>query len=149
MGKTLVALYENPAILQTVRKDLEAAGFTGNEIRTVRPSDFISHPDIGPDMLGISTGIKPEIGDYEEAVRRGHGLLAVTAALDKIGKAEPILVTHGAEDIDELAKQWGIEPAEAREDLGRREKARAGVFDKMTTQGGRSRGRGGVRIFVW
>lgn len=148
MGKTFVALYENPAILPTVRKALEAAGFTGNEIRTVRPADFEDHPDIGPDLLGISTGIKPEIGDYEEAVRRGHGLVAVTAAIDKIGAAEPILAAHGAEDIDELAKQWGIGRVEEK-GIGLREGPRKGVFDSMSAQSGRKRGQGGVRVFVW
>lgn len=148
MGKTYVALYEDPAVLPKVRKDLEAAGFTGNEIRTVRPSDFVEHPDIGPDMLGISTGIKPEIGDYEEAVRRGHGLVAVTARLEKVDAAEPILAAHGAEDIDVLAKQWGIGLADERK-LGMRTQPRKGVFEKMTVPAGRSRGKGGVRIFVW
>ncbi|MCW5962588.1 MAG: hypothetical protein KIT83_01010 [Bryobacterales bacterium] len=148
MGKTLVALYENPAILPKVRNDLEAAGFTGSEIRTVRPADFEVHPDIGPDVLGISTGIKPEVGDYEEAVRRGHGMVAVTAAMDKIGAAEPILAAHGAEDIDELAKQWGIRTVEENE-IGLRTTPRQGVFDKMSAQGGRKRGKGGVRVFVW
>ncbi len=148
MGKTYVALYENPAVLSNVRKDLEAAGFTGNEVRTVRPADFLDHPDIGPDVLGISTGIKPEVGDYEEAVRRGHGLVAVTAGSEKIGAAEPILAAHGAEDIDELAKQWGI-GRKPENELGLREGERPRVFDKMSAQGGRSRGKGGVRVFVW
>lgn len=148
MGKTFIALYENPAVLPKVRKDLEAAGFTGNEIRTVRPSDFVQHPDIGPDVLGISAGIKPEVGEYEEAVRRGHGLVAVTASMDRIDKAEPILAAHGAEDIDELTKQWGIGRADERK-LGLRETPRKGVLEKMTAQAGRSRGKGGVRFFVW
>jgi len=148
MGKTLVALYQKPSILESVRKDLELAGFTRNEIRTVRPSDFVDHPDIGPDMLGISTSVKPQIGDYEEAVRRGHGLIAVTATLDKIDAAEPILAQHGAEDIDSLAKQWGVGPVSAT-DIGLREKPRQGVFDNMSTQSGRTRGKGGVRVFSW
>ncbi|MCU0229657.1 MAG: hypothetical protein MUF01_18655 [Bryobacterales bacterium] len=148
MGKTFIALYPNPSMLQTVRADLETAGFTSNEIRTVRPSDFVQHPDIGPDMLGISTGVKPEIGDYEEAVRRGHGLVAVTAELGKIEKAEAILAAHGAEDIDELARQWGVGPVPTGQ-LGMREQPRARVFDKMSAQAGRSRGKGGIRVFVW
>jgi hypothetical protein len=147
MGKTFIALYEDPSVLGTVRKELEEAGFTHHEIKMFRPSDFDDVPDIGPDMLGISTAAKPDIGDYEEAVRRGHGMIAVTAALDKIDAAEPILAKHTVEDVDELVKQWKV--SESTKDPGRREGPRSGVFDRTVSQSGRKRGRGGVRFFVW
>jgi hypothetical protein len=148
MGKTFVALYEDPSVLGTVRKELEEAGFTRHEIRVVRPSDFDDVPDIGPDMLGISTAAKPDIGDYEEAVRRGHGMIAVTAELGKIDAAEPILAKHDAEDIDELMKQWTV-AEDRKKDVGAREQRRAKIFDRTVSQAGRTRGRGGVRVFVW
>lgn len=148
MGKTYVALYENPAVLETVRRDLESQGFTGNEIRTVGPADFEEHVDIGPDVLGISTSVKPDVGDYEEAVRQGHGLVAVTSDLDRIDAAEPILARHGAVDIDEMAKQWAVR-ATPEGNIGLREEPRKGVFDGMSSQTGRTRGKGGIRVFVW
>ena len=147
MGKTLVALYANPSVLGTVRKELEEAGFGRNEVRMVRPSDFNDIPDIGPDLLGISTSAKPDIGDYEEAVRRGHGLIAVTAESGKVDAAEPILAKHEAEDIDELMQQWKL--ALSKGDPGRREGPRPGIFDRTVSQSGRTRGPGGVRMFIW
>lgn len=151
MGRTLVALYDSPQVVGQVLQALRDKGFADDEVRAVQPSDFLERPPADTDVLGISGAAKPDIGVYEEAVRRGHGLVAVTAEERHLATGEEVLEEFGAVDIDLLSKQWQTEgwnnphtdlsPSTDDEDEG---PPRSGG----TVQMGRTRG-SGVRVFVW
>jgi hypothetical protein len=148
MGRTLIALYDNPAVLDLVRKELRRKGLEEAEIRTVHPADFREYAVADTEILGIGGVAQPEVGEHEEAIRRGHGLVAVTTEREHLDEAEDILSTLGAKDIKELASQWktsGWENPKGSVDIDTGED----VLQDSTTQAGRTRGKAGVRVFVW
>lgn len=148
MGKTLIALYDNPAIVDPVRDELLRSGFTEGEIRTIRPSDFQKYEVADTEILGIGGMAKPEAGEYEEAIRRGHGLVAVTTDTGQVDLAERVLDEFGAEDIDELASQWKTSGWENPHETLQTDTG-LDVLEESTSQTGRTRGKAGVRVFVW
>ena len=153
MPKTAVGLFENPAVVDDVVREIEALGFPRNEVRRLdEPATFetngvMSFPrlDFETDLIRELTRIgaaKAETQAHVEGLRRGGALVFATGADAKVESAADIMNRHGAVEIDETS---GPEPQLPHVVLGRMTPMRNGpVSAGRIRQPG-----GGACMFVW
>ncbi len=148
MGKTVVALYEGPQVARQAIKDLKEARFTPAEIRQVNTTDFEETKPRETDVLGVSGLAKPEVGEYEEAVRRGCSLVAVTSKSPEIVKAQEVLSRHHPIDLDLKVAQWRTSGWKNPYDAVRDQNPKRAIEDARV-QTGRDQSSTSVRVFAW
>ena len=148
MGQTLVALYDNAETAHEAAVALHAARFTDGEVRVVNPADFELSKPLSTDILGISGMVKPEIGAYEEAVRRGSSLVAVTSENPEVARAEEVLLRFHPVHLDQKVAQWRTKGWKNPYDELPTDQSME-VFDHERAQTGRDGSPATVRVFVW
>jgi hypothetical protein len=105
MTTTAVGLFEESSTADEVVAHLLASGFSRDEIKLVRRSDYDGTPGPDTDILKIG-GIPPEhAGRYWEAVSCGRVLVAVSAVAARADQAAEIMDRDGAIDVEECAAQ--------------------------------------------
>ena len=148
MGQTFVALYDSPETAHKAALALHKARFTDGEVRVVTPADFEVSQPLETDILGISGMVKPDIGVYEEAVRRGDSLVAVTSANPDAARAEAVLLGFQPVQLDQKVAQWQTagwkNPYDELPTDGSMQ-----IFDHERAQTGRDGSPATVRVFVW
>jgi hypothetical protein len=103
MTKTAVGLFDSSGVTDKVVADLLHSGFSRDEVKLVRRSDFEAKPSPDTDILKIG-GVPPEhAGPYWDAVRSGRELVAVTAESDRAEHAAQIMDQDGAVGVKETA----------------------------------------------
>ena len=118
MPKTAVGLFENPGLVDSVVREIEALGFPRKEVRTLaEPATFevtgvMSFPrlDFEVDLARELTRIgatKAESQAYVEGLRRGGALVFATGSDEKVETAADIMNRRGAVEIEETS---GPEP---------------------------------------
>ncbi len=118
MPKTAVGLFEKPAVVDDVVREIEALGFPRKEVHTVRePATFevtgvMSFPrlDFEVELKRELTRIgatKAEAEAYVEGLRRGGALVLATGADEKVDSAAGVMNRRGAVEIEETS---GPEP---------------------------------------
>ncbi|MGO4879651.1 MAG: hypothetical protein ACLP59_02380 [Bryobacteraceae bacterium] len=153
MPKTVVGLFENPAVVDDVVSEIEALGFPQREVRTVaEPAAFdvtsvMSFPrvDFETHLLRELTRVgaaEPERRAYIEGLRRGGALVLATGLDEKVDAAAGVMNRHGAVGVEQTS---GSEPEAPH--LVRENRTSASASAVMT---GRVRQTGGgARLFVW
>ncbi len=101
MTKTAVGLFEVSTTADEVVAHLLASGFTREEIKLVRRSDYEGTPGPETDILKIGGLPQEHAGRYWEAVRQGRVLVAVTSGGAMADRAAEIMDRDGAVDIEE------------------------------------------------
>lgn len=100
MTKTAVGLFESSATADAVVALLLASGFSRDEVKLVKRTDFDSKPAPDTDILKL-VGVPAEhAGRYWEAVRSGRTLIAVSAG-DRVDRALQIMNAEGALYLEE------------------------------------------------
>jgi hypothetical protein len=105
MVKTAVGLFKDSATGDTVVAHLLESGFSRDEIRLVKRSDFDGTPGPETDILKIGGLPHEHAGRYWEAVRGGRVLVAVTSDGDTADRAVGIMDQEGAIDVEERTPQ--------------------------------------------
>src|ERR1035438_6341603 len=105
MAKTAVGLFKDSATGDTAMAHLLESGFSRDEIRLVRRSDFSGTPGPETDILEIGGLPQEHAGRYWEAVRRGRVLVAVTPGGDMADRAVGIMDQDGAINVEERTPQ--------------------------------------------
>lgn len=101
MAKTAIGLFKDSAMADKVVAHLLEAGFSRDEVRLVRRSDFEGTPGAETDILKIGGLPQEHAGRYWEAVRGGRVLVAVTSGGDTADRAVGIMDQDGAINVDE------------------------------------------------
>ena len=96
-----IGLFKDSATGDTVVAHLLESGFSRDEIRLVRRSDFDGTPGPETDILKIGGLPQEHAGRYWEAVRGGRVLVAVTSGGDAADRAVGIMDQDGAIAVDE------------------------------------------------
>lgn len=153
MPKTAVGLFENPALVDDVVREIEILGFPRREVRTLEePTSFevtgvMSFPrlDFEVDLIRELTRIgatKAEAQDYAKGLRRGGALVFATGSNEEVDNAAELMNRHGAIEVEELI---GREP-----NTGSMSGENAPSAPERSSQTGRIRqAGGGARFFVW
>jgi len=105
MAKTAIGLFKDATTADNVVTDLLKSGFSRDEVRLVRRSDFDGTPGPETDILKIGGLPQEHVGRYWEAVRGGRVLVAVTSGGDTADRAVGIMDQDGAIDVDERTAQ--------------------------------------------
>ena len=152
MTKTAVGLFQNPAIVDEVVREIEALGFPRQEVRTLKePSSFgttgvMSFPrlDFEVDLTRELTriGAKVEAQSYVEGLRRGGALVFATGSDDKVELAADIMNRHGALETKETSGPEPQLPGVSRENL-------TPLRDGSVLAGRIRESGGGASFFVW
>ena len=100
MTKTAVGLFESPATAEAVVALLMASGFSRDEIKMIKRTDFDSKPAPDTDILKLGGVPAEHAGRYWDAVR-GGGTLIVTSARDRVDRALQIMDAEGAVYLEE------------------------------------------------
>jgi hypothetical protein len=153
MPKTAVGLFENPAMVEEVVREIEALGFPRNEIRTLdEPSSFEVtgvmsfarfefEGDLIRELTRIgTTGAEAQI--YVGGLRRGGALVFATGTSDGVYAAADVMSRCGAVDIEEIS---GPEPQ--LPDGGR--ESTTPISDNLTMSPRARQSRGGANLFTW
>ena len=95
MTKTAVGLFETSATADAVVALLLASGFSRDEVKLVKRTDF--DPKASPDTDILQLGGVPaeHAGRYWDAVRGGRTLIAISAG-DRVDRALQIMDAEGA-----------------------------------------------------
>jgi hypothetical protein len=157
MQRTIIAVFDNRGDAQSAFDALEAAGFTGGQVRlsegdpTGSPSSNIGHGHgaTGTGGTGVLDGIRNFFGTlfgtddsehvqkYSDAVTRGHQVLTLTATIESdIERAVGIVERFGPVDIDEKSSEWsgGALASEAMRG-GADAQQRSASMSRQSTQG--------------
>ncbi len=113
MVKTAIGLFKDSATADKVVAHLLKSGFSRDEVRLVKRSDFDGTPGPETDILKIGGLPQEHAGRYWEAVRRGRVLVSVTAGGDTADRAAIIMDEEGAIDMEER-KAESVESGPAR-----------------------------------
>ena len=105
MTKTAVGLFEVSTTADEVVAHLLASGFSRDEVKLIRRSDYDGTPGPETDILKIGGLPKEHAGRYWEAVRRGRALVAVTSGGARAERAAEIMDRDGAIDVEERTAQ--------------------------------------------
>jgi len=105
MAKTAVGLFKDSATSDKVVAHLLKSGFSRDQIRLVKRSDFDGTSGPETDILKIGGLPQEHAGRYWEAVRGGRVLVAVTSGGDTADRAVGIMDQDGAIDVDERTAQ--------------------------------------------
>jgi hypothetical protein len=101
MTKTAVGLFNTSERAEAVVTLLLAAGFSRDEVKLVKRTDFDAKPAPDTDILKLG-GVPPEhAGRYWDAVRSGRTLIAVSAADNRADRAIEIMDAEGAMYLEE------------------------------------------------
>ena len=105
MAKTAVGLFKDSATSDKVVAHLLKSGFSRDQIRLVKRSDFDGTSGPETDILKIGGLPQEHAGRYWEAVRGGRVLVAVTSGGDTADRVVGIMDQDGAIDVDERTAQ--------------------------------------------
>jgi hypothetical protein len=105
MTKTAVGLFEFSIAADQAVTHLLASGFSRDEVKLVRRSDYDGKPGPETDILKIGGLPQEHAGRYWEAVRRGRVLVAVTSGGARADRAAEIMDQDGATDVEERTAQ--------------------------------------------
>jgi hypothetical protein len=105
MTKTAIGLFEASTTADEVVAHLLAAGFSRDEVKLIRRSDYEGTPGAETDILKIGGLPQVHAGRYWEAVRRGRVLVAVTSDGARAERAAEIMDRDGAIDVEERTPQ--------------------------------------------
>jgi hypothetical protein len=154
MPKTTVGLFKDPAVVEDVIREIEAAGFPRNEVRSLdEPATFpvdgvmsFARLDFEVALIQELTRIgatETESEEYLEGLRRGGALVFATGSDNgKVDIAAEIMNQHGAVEIEETS---GPEPH-----LPNVTHESANPIRDRPVQAGRLRLPGsGACVFVW
>jgi hypothetical protein len=95
MTKTAVGLFESSATADAVVALLLASGFSRDEVKLVKRTDFDSKPAPETDILKLGGMPAEHAGRYWDAVRGGRTLIAISAG-DRVDRALEIMDAEGA-----------------------------------------------------
>jgi hypothetical protein len=152
MPKTVVGLFENPALVDDAVREIEALGFPRQEVRTLRePATFavngvMSFPrldfesDLSRELARIGA-TDPEAQAYVEGLRRGGALVFATGSDEQIALAGRIMNLNGAAEIEEVSGTEPHMPAVAHRHMPRPDSP---VLAGRVRESG-----GGACVFVW
>jgi hypothetical protein len=152
MPKTVVGLFENPALVDVAVREIEALGFPRQEVRTLQePANFavtgvMSFPrlDFEADMSRELTRIGatvPEANAYVEGLRRGGALVFATGSDEQIESAARVMNSYGSVEIGELSGSEPHMPVVAQRHTPRQDSP---VLAGRVRESG-----GGACVFVW
>ena len=100
MTKTAVGLFNTSATAEAAVALLLASGFSPDEVKLVKRTDFDPKPSPDTDILKLN-GVPPEhAGRYWDAVRGGRTLIAVSSG-DRVDRALEIMDAEGAVCLEE------------------------------------------------
>jgi len=112
MPKTAVGLFENPGLVDSVVREIEALGFPRKEVRTLtEPANFevtgvMSFPrldfevDLARELNRIGAA-RAETQAHVAGLRRGGALVFATGSDERVGTAADIMNRRGAVEIEE------------------------------------------------
>jgi len=100
MTKTAVGLFDTSAAAEAVVALLLASGFSRDEIKLVKRTDFDSKPAPDTDILKLGGVPAEHSGRYWDAVRDGRTLIAISAG-DRVDRALQIMDAEGAVCLEE------------------------------------------------
>jgi hypothetical protein len=100
MTKTAVGLFRTSATADKVVALLLGAGFSREEVKLVRRSDFEEKPSPETDILKLGGVPAEHAGRYWDAVRGGLTLIAVSAG-ERADRAVEIMDAEGAVYLEE------------------------------------------------
>ena len=153
MAKTAVGLFENPASVDEVVRDLEASGILSKDVRVLgEPRAMagsgmmsIPHTDFEVSLTRDLTAfgvVEADAEAYVRGVRRGGVMVFATGPGDKADAATEIMNRHGAVEIEKISA--------SRPELQSTDNDEAPPVRDLSVQTGRSLSRGGgARLFVW
>ena len=104
MIKTAVGLFETSATADAVVALLLASGFSRDELKLVKRSDFYPKPSPDTDILKLGGVPVEHAGRYWDAVRSGRTLIAVSAG-DRADRAVDVMDAGGAVYLEERIVQ--------------------------------------------
>jgi hypothetical protein len=107
MTKTAVGLFKTSDTADRVVTLLLASGFSRDELKLVKRSDFDAKPSPDTDILKLGGVPAEHSGRYWEAVRGGLTLIAISAG-DRADRAVEIMNSEGAVFLEECI----VPPAE-------------------------------------
>jgi len=128
MPKTAVGLFENPGLVDSVVREIEALGFPRKEVRTLaEPATFevtgvMSFPrlDFEVELTRELTRIgatKAESQAYVEGLRRGWALVFATGSDERVETAADVMNRRGAVEIEETSGSEPQLPGVVRENM--------------------------------
>ena len=100
MTKTAVGLFESPATAEAVVALLLDSGFSPDEVKMVKRTDFDSKPAPDTDILKLGGVPAEHAGRYWDAVRGGRTFIAISAG-DRVDRALQIMDAEGAVYLEE------------------------------------------------
>jgi len=109
----LIAILDETREADQAERDLSEAGFS--EVHVYRGADGVETIDSSGSEHGATGGLvrllqqaytnKDNLAEYEEAVRRGHIVIAVKVDDDDLrDRADDILESHGAHTVNHFSK---------------------------------------------
>lgn len=104
MTKTAVGLFNTSATADAVVALLVASGFSRDEVKLVKRTDFDSKPSTDTDILKLGGVPAEHAGRYWDAVRSGRTLIAVSTG-DRAERALEIMDAEGAVCLEESVAQ--------------------------------------------
>jgi hypothetical protein len=152
MPKTVVGLFENPALVDDAVREIEALGFPRQEVRTLQePVSFavtgvMSFPrldfetDLSRELSRIGA-TDPEAHAYVEGLRRGGALVFATGSDEQIASASRVMNSRGAAEIEEVIGTEPQMPVVSHRLMPRRDTP---VLAGRVRESG-----GGACVFVW
>ncbi|MFZ0276007.1 MAG: hypothetical protein WA254_11015 [Candidatus Sulfotelmatobacter sp.] len=160
MTKTAIGLFENSEVVDRVVRELEALGFSLNDIRVVaEPRDIpqagvlaTPHTDFEVDLLRDLLGFgvaQADAEDYVQGARHGAVLVFATGSGDKPQVAIDIMNRHGAVELEKVGASRPQLP-NAVDDYDEANVGQARLDRDRSVQIGRVSSSGsGARLFVW
>ncbi|MGA9544237.1 MAG: hypothetical protein WBQ85_11755 [Candidatus Sulfotelmatobacter sp.] len=160
MAKTAIGLFENSEVVDRVVRELEALGFSLNDVRVVaEPRDIpqagvlaTPHTDFEVDLLRDLLGFgvaEPDAEDYVQGVRHGAVLVFATGSGDKAQVAIDIMNRHGAVELEKVGASRPQLP-NAVDGYDEANVGEARLDRDPSVQIGRVSSSGsGARLFVW
>lgn len=100
MTKTAVGLFETSASADAVVAHLLASGFSRDEVKLVKRSDFDAKASPDTDILKLGGVPAEHAGRYWDAVRSGRTLIVISAG-DRADRAVQIMNAEGAVYLEE------------------------------------------------
>jgi hypothetical protein len=100
MTKTAVGLFDSSATAETVVALLLASGFSRDEVKLVKRTDFDAKASPDTDILQLGGVPAEHAGRYWDAVRGGRTLIAISAG-DRADRALQIMDAEGAVYLEE------------------------------------------------
>ncbi|MGC1978886.1 MAG: hypothetical protein WA671_19360 [Candidatus Sulfotelmatobacter sp.] len=160
MAKTAIGLFENSEVVDRAVRELEALGFSLNDVRVVaEPRDIpqagvlaTPHADFEVDLLRDLLGFgvaRADAEDYVQGVRHGAVLVFATGPGDKAQVAIDIMNRHGAVELEKVGASRPQLP-NAVDDYDEANVGQARLDRDPSVQIGRVSSSGsGARLFVW